>query len=214
MKQLICPHCECRTSFEPVREKKDGVDIKESSSTRQIMTSVVVSLYQEPGVGLEFTYAITECAGCGRIFIARRPRYHDDDWESVYPLLLPTVSKDIPEPIQGLLTEAYLCLSVSAYRSSVATAQIAFESLWHINGVSDIKGLVTKGVLPGVLAEYANEVRKWANITKHEAPADLVSKEDAEQLIGFLASILDTMYLQPSKLKALQSKRISSESKK
>jgi hypothetical protein len=67
--------------------------------------------------------------------------------------------------------------------------------------------LKERGIISQRLYEIANEVRLWGDIAKHEFVADVVEKEDAEELLVYLETILNDVYVEPKRLSRLAEKR-------
>jgi hypothetical protein len=85
--------------------------------------------------------------------------------------------------------------------------QIALEALWRDKQVSNLKELTEKGIISKQLYAQADEIRQWGNVAKHELISEAILKEDAEQLLAYLETLLDHVYVQPARLEALKQKR-------
>lgn len=205
---LVCPSCGTLTAFTPNVSLAKTI-ISATATAEQFYYYPVY--FEESYERDEDTYAVLVCLGCKNKFIVKRDKYAPnkfDSWYVVFPLAKKQYSIDIPEPIKGQLEEASLAFSVGAIQACIAMCQIALESVWRANGVSDLTGLVTKGLISTGLKQQADEVRLWGNIVKHEVMPDSVTKEEVEQLLGYLASVLDVIYVQPKQFERLKQKRI------
>lgn len=209
MGKLICPICGASTAFSPTYLKQKALLNESSTEDRKeygeaTMPAVVPRNY----VGDQ--YAILECEACDERFVAG---YIRGDWMAVYPITRKSVAKDIPQPMRGEFEEANLCFAVGAYRACSTMCQMALEALWREKHVSGLNQLKENGVISQALFDRATEVRLWAGIIKHETLSEVVSKDDAEQLLTCLEVILNDVYVEPSRLEALKKKRKQMEGK-
>ena len=85
--------------------------------------------------------------------------------------------------------------------------EAALEAVWRKKEVSGLQGLKDKGIISERLYQQANEIRKWANVAKHEIIEDAVTKEEAEELLKYLEDLLDNIYIQPQRMSDLTQKR-------
>jgi hypothetical protein len=212
MDSLVCPLCNVFTAFTPVR-----VRLPEYLSSDP---AFIPAIAPEESLGLPFArdegkevevYAIAQCQGCGGIFVAHRNR---ENWEPVYPITHKILPVDVPEPIKGEVEEASLCLTVGAYRACLTISSVALEHLWNNQKVSGLEELKRQEIISPRLCRRANEIRLWGNLVKHVPMIDPVTKEDAEQLLGYLELILDEVYVEPNRLINLTDRRKGFDNRK
>jgi len=123
------------------------------------------------------------------------------DWVTVWPLVTKKVSEDIPEPIRSAFNEALLCLAVKAYGGSLMMCRTAVIRLQRHQGVSSLSQLRDKGMISEMLYQQADEVRLWANVIGHEDfDSAAVTPELCEELVAYVESLLDAVYVQPARL--------------
>lgn len=217
MSKLVCPNCGAHTAFFPARVEGKGILVGRSDESQTMYGEVEIAAivpynyqYGEDG------YAILVCAGCHEFFVVRKELYSDKDhpaWIVVYPIQRKAIAEEIPEPIKGIFEEAALCFSVEAYRACVSICLVTLENLWRDKDASGINDLKEKGIITQRLHQRATEIRLWANIGKHELVTDPISKEDAEELLGYLELLLHEVYVEPKRLDALAKKREELENK-
>ena len=95
-----------------------------------------------------------------------------------------------------------------AYIGCLMLCRTALIALQRNRNVSQLVDLKDKGVISETLYKQADEVRLWANVVGHEnINPEMVNKEDTEQLIIYVESLLDAMYVQPNRLAVLTNKR-------
>lgn len=203
---LVCPNCGVATAFMPERIEDQRAMLVDSSDDRSIVygrarVSAITDYINQ------IRYAICVCANCTNYFLVKQVRYVDEDWVVVYPTPHKSAPQEVPEPTKSELEEAELCFAIGTYRASVAMCQIALEALWRDKAVSSLDKLKESGIISQTLHDRANEIRKWANITKHELIIDPVSREDAEQLLTYLKAILNAVYVEPKHFDTLKQKR-------
>jgi hypothetical protein len=207
MSKLICPNCGVATSFSPEQIIGRGILLDYSTEAKttwgKVQISAVTSYTHD-----EDTYAILVCRACNEYFVAKREKYtEEDNWSPVYPIPHKPAAKEIPEPVKGEFEEANLCFAVGAYRGCVSMCETALEALWRKQDASGLQDLKEKGIISPQLYDRGKEVRLWGNVAKHEPIPDAVEKEDAEQLLTYLETILNAVYVEPERLAKLAQKR-------
>jgi hypothetical protein len=215
MFNLICPICGTATSFSPAHIEGKGILLERSGEDHTQYSKVNIAAIIPYKYGEE-SYAILVCQSCFEYFIIKRDKYSEDkisSFEVVYPIKHKVAPIEIPEPIKGEFEEASLCFAVGAYRASVSMGEAALEALWREQKAKGLLELKEKGIISDSLYHRANEVRLWANVAKHELIPNVVSKEDAEQLLTYLETLLNTVYVEPPRLDSLVSKRKELEKK-
>lgn len=206
MVDLFCPHCSTPAAFTPifvntsdknlaVYDFADGIEL--ASKYPGIFKAEMPVIYKSAA------YAIVGCQNCSRIFIAEAK---GSRWVSVYPIQHKIAPDEIPEPIKSEFEEASLCFATKANKACVLVCQVALEHVWQEQGVSGLKGLLDKGIMPPALYRRADQIRLWGNLQKHEFLTETVSAEDAEQLLGYLEILLNEVYVEPKRLDALTQK--------
>ena len=209
MAKLICPYCGSPTSFSPAEVVGKGVISEYSSDKRTTWGDVRISAVvpYKPDISEE-AYAILVCQACMKNFVAKSGKLANKDaWSAVYPIQHKTVATEIPPPIRGEFEEANLCFAVGAYKACISMCMTALETLWRDKGASGLDDLRDKGFISSGLFDQATEIRLWAGMVKHELIHEIVKSEEAEELLTYLKDILDNVYVQPSRIAALQQKR-------
>lgn len=150
------------------------------------------------------TYGIMTCQACGGRFVAEE--HYSEGWQAVYPIQRKAVSQDIPEPIRSEFDEANLCFAVEAYRACISICETALEAMWREQKVCSLKELKDKGIISERLYRQADQVRRWANVAKHELIHEAVAPEEAEQLLSYLEQIFHEVYVEEKQLSDLSEK--------
>ncbi|MGD0780855.1 MAG: DUF4145 domain-containing protein [Dehalococcoidales bacterium] len=207
MKTLICPLCGVYTSFNPALVNLPEHMSYEPSSIPAVVSPVpvfVLGHHVPPRKGLD-NYAIVVCQGCGELFIATNKGM--EGWVAVHPIPHKMLPIEVPEPIKSEFEEASLCLAIDAYKACMLMCEIALEHLWNQQGVSGLDDLKDKGIISNRLYNRANEIRLWGNLIKHKLLDSSISKDESNQVIGFLELLLHEVYIEPAHLDALTKKR-------
>lgn len=205
---IICPLCGITTSLNAVLIEDEHAFMPDRSGEREMVyEKAVVRAIKEAEYPHKVSYGIFQCQDCGRRFVAKYQEYEDRDWVVAYPIPHKVVAQEIPEPIKSEFEEASLCFAVGAYRACVSMCGTALEALWRDQQVSGLDELKGKGVISVTLYKRANEVRLWGNVAKHELIPDVVERDDAEQLLGYLEILLNEVYVEPKRLEGLAKKR-------
>lgn len=204
--EIKCPHCAVMTSLIPLRIYDDEAVVHGSHTAE---ARAITGLDEDSTL-----YAIYVCQDCGKRFIAKgifireKPNLSRiPQWFPIYPIPTREVSKKIPQPIRGEFEEAALCFSVSAFRACVSMCQRVLESICQEKTVSGLNDLLGNGIISKTLFDRATEIRLWAGITKHKPLTESVATEDAEELLNYLDSILNAVYVEPARYDRLKQKR-------
>jgi hypothetical protein len=209
MGKLVCPHCSTATSFSPVLLRGQGILLSDSNPQWKAYKLVdFPAVTDENYVEIKDNlYAILECQGCYKWFVAKREKYGSNEWSAVYPIPHKAVAKEIPQPIKRQFEEACLCLAIGAYTGCLLMCRTAFISLQRKEDVPNLQTLKDKGSISSMLYQQANEVRLWANMAGHDDIPENVCREDAEQLLFYTEALLNAIYVEPKLLENLTQKR-------
>ena len=205
---VCCPHCECQIPSGPKMvygsvHTSGGIQVRGviDDRTAEVKASdeLMNARYQLRGQN----YAILECLECRKEFVIQ-------NWPQkvLCPIPSVTVPSEIPDGVRRALIDAKLAHAIGADTAAVLGARTALFRMQREQKCSRLNDLVEQGKISKLLAGQANEVRLWANLTGHEEmSSDVPSPEDVEQFLRYVDMLFDTIYVQPAKLKALQTKR-------
>jgi len=212
MSGLKCPICGSPTPFTPIFLTRQSV-LDFTDGTREAATNsrIVPAVMEIHWKGIQ--YALLCCQACEHLFVATRGA-SETDWHAAYPVPHKSVPDEIPPPIKGEFEEACLCFAVGAHLACLLMCKTVVIALQRQQNVSNLKQLVDKGTISKTLYEQADEVRLWANIIGHEdIVPESVTKEDCEQLLAYVESVLNATYVEPARFEALKLKRGQIEKK-
>ncbi len=206
MAGLTCPHCGVATAFYPalittlMSETVDG-------AMQVDVPAVMPPAAGRPGL------AIVECQGCHQTFIARRDS-QQREWQSMWPLGKPTRLPGVPDEIWHAYEEAQLCGAAGAFAGCLMMCRTAVTRLQRDQNVSRLRDLRDQGKISDMLYQQADEVRLWANVVGHE-DYDLKSLTShfCDELLAYVESLLDAIYVQPAKLSKVRAERQQRKSK-
>ena len=184
-----------------------GIDIERSDADHRRWVDVIIGATVEGSP--ELAIAICQGQGCGRRFLAQRV-WSGANWEAVWPLRTRTVSEDIPDAVRLAFQEALGCLAVEAHGGCLLMCRTAVVRLLRDQQVSTLKELVDAGKISGLLYGQADEVRLWANMVGHEDYEPMkVDEQTCEELVDYVESLLDMVYVQPARLIRHKERRTS-----
>lgn len=205
MNSVVCPNCGTLTYPTIAVADQNAADVKPRTYGAVTYSRVYAKLIEN--LDYDACYGIALCQLCQHHLVIEKPAGGDgNNWRVVYPIAQKSVPTDVPPTVRANFSEAYLCLAVQANRACVAMCQATLESTWRDRNVSGLNELKEAGVISPRMFAEADEVRLWSNIVKHESVED-VDLDDVRQLVGYVESLLDHVYVQPTKLEALKTKR-------
>jgi len=213
MGKLVCPHCGDATAPIPyyfkgtvvLSNKRLAAFVDGYPYVEGLIEAITKSEPRQP------TYGIIVCQSCGELFVARQ---QNSGWLAVYPIQHKSVAEDMPEPIRSEFEEANLCFAVGAYKACISMCMTTLESMWQDKKVSSLKELKDNGTISEHLFKRADQVRRWANVVKHQLIHEVVTKQEAEQLLSYLEQILDAVYVEEKRFSDLTQKLVQIEKPK
>lgn len=202
MNKLVCPRCSVYTA--PVLGRFEAQVLQKEYGRFHYETGEAdAAIPYHEGVP---SYGIMICQACENYFVAEQTSR--ENWVAVYPLQHKPAAKEILEPIRGEVDEANLCFAIGAYMGCLLLCRTVLIALQRQQEVGNIKELKDEGIISEKMYLQADEVRLWANIVGHEdIDPKVIGKDDVEQLLTYLESIIDAVYVQPARLAALTKKR-------
>ena len=206
---LICPICGTATALWPILIEDDRAILPDQSTTQHTIYGKARVFAVTDDAHPHLTkYGVYDCQDCGKRFLAKRHKYDDSDWVPVYPIPRKPVPTEIPEPLRSEFEEARLCFAVGAYVACLLVCRTVVIALQRHEKVSSLKELMEKGTISQTLYKQADQVRLWGNAVGHEhiVPSS-VAREDSEQLLTYMESVLNSVYVEPARFEALEQKR-------
>lgn len=205
--RVICPICGVATSMKPVSiQEQRALLPEESAPNREVYGKAVVYAVTDDEFPHYTSYGIFECQACEKRFVAKKD-ITDKEWIPTYPIPHRPTAEEIPEPIKSEFEEASVCFAVGAHKACASMCQRVLESLCQNKHLPGLDELLSDGVISQRLFEKATEIRLWAGIIKHKPLSEPVSQEDADELLVYLTSVLDHVYVEPKRLDDLTLKR-------
>ena len=111
----------------------------------------------------------------------------------------------LPSDIENLYNEARNCFSVDAFTSAVLSCRKLLMNISVTKGAETGKNfafyvdyLEKRNYIPPDSKDWVNHIRKKGNEATHEIPS--ISKEDAEELIGFIEMLLIIVFEMPGRM--------------
>lgn len=122
---------------------------------------------------------------------------------------------DVPDHIASAANEAHLCFSAQAFRGAIVMARAVVEATAKEVGVegpnlaSRIQGLLDAGHIRQIVKETADEIRFMGNDMAHGDFVAPVTSEAAEDVLAFMAEVLDEVFQAPARLRAHRDARLA-----
>ncbi|QZO14570.1 DUF4145 domain-containing protein [Pseudoalteromonas piscicida] len=202
---LICYHCGNRV---PLRRK-------EIHRGQELYENIEGKRYYE-----DFDYLIYQCPTCQGISIYGNftafPKNENTNSKRIYPLgghLIPenhkVFSSDcIPHQVVKTYEEIWPLrhIAPNAFAGQVRRALEYICKDQNAEGKTlfkQLENLVSKGIFPGYFAEITDLMRQIGNLGSHASDNE-VDFWDAELLDDFFRSVIEYVYIAPSKIKRLK----------
>jgi Domain of unknown function (DUF4145) len=183
---IVCPHCERATAA-------------------KVKGEAVWSGINREGEHIDppTEWTLVQCGSCLLPSLQLREDYgggfEDDEPIFVYPEPR-RLNPDIPIALRREWEEAKTCLDAKAYAACAVMTRRTLEGTCKELGVKEknlakaLKGLQAKGLIDGMLAEWAKALRVAGNRGAHFT-GEPVSREDAENSLAFTEALLDHVYV-------------------
>ena len=148
-------------------------------------------------------WTLIQCTNCWSPSLQLRQDYgrgfDEDEPVVVYPAPH-RISPSIPQPLRREWEEARACFEAKAYTACVVMVRRTLEGTCDEQGVrgrtlaASLKELQKKGLIEGMLAEWADALRVIGNQGAHFTGKS-VSRDDAEDSLAFAEALLDHLYV-------------------
>jgi Ser-tRNA(Ala) deacylase AlaX len=123
--------------------------------------------------------------------------------------------EDVPAHIAEAASEATLCLSVGAFRAAGALARAVIEATAKDKGAEGktlekrIDALRDADHIRKHTREQAHEIRHFGNDMAHGDFVELVTEEEAEEVVELMTEVLDEVYQSPARLLKRKTARLA-----
>ena len=113
---------------------------------------------------------------------------------------------DVPDHIASAASEAYVCHSVGAYRSSASMARSVIEATAKDKGIATgrlvdkIEELEKRNLIRPHIKDAAHEVRHLGNDMAHGDFIEPVTEEETAETLELMSEILNEVYQSPAKI--------------
>lgn len=132
-----------------------------------------------------------------------------------YPSNASTVTfEGLPPNIEQAAAEAHSCLSAGQIIAAAITARATLESVVKDQGITEkidlykkVEKLKAEGKVNDLLTSQAHAIRNIGNDMAHGDFDELPDKEEVEHIVQFMDILIDTLYVQPARVKAVEDKR-------
>ncbi len=163
-------------------------------------------------------YVLT-CTACGdHIFLQTRQVDTPDPTESTVETQFPPAGikphPDIPNAVAVDLREAAICLSIGAWNAATVMCRRSLQSCAKDKGANSkddlfdqLQELKDRGLIPDLVYQMADTVRKKGNIGAHPGRAPVlnasISEKEARAVFGIVEYVFKYIYELPSEVASL-----------
>lgn len=122
---------------------------------------------------------------------------------------------DVPEHIASAASEAHTCFSAQAYRGAIILARAVVEATAKDKGATTgtlaakIQKLYDDKHVRELIKDTADEIRHMGNDMAHGDFVDPVTRGEAEDVLVFMAELLDEVYQAPARVNARREERLA-----
>ncbi len=183
---IVCPHCE-----QAAAARVKGVASWSGAN------------HDGEHVNPPMEWTLVQCRHCLMPSLELREDYgggfEQDEPVFVYPEPR-RLNPGIPPALRREWEEAKVCFDAKAYAACAVMTRRTLEGTCKELGVKEknlsraLKKLKEKGLIDGVLAEWAKALRLAGNRGAHFS-GEVVSREDAENALAFTEALLDHVYV-------------------
>jgi len=197
----LCPHCNNVTPHQLIN---DG-------AVQKLYDEIEHGNDETEKIYDEFIYALLKCSTCGDYTLVGGFKIELPQILRDFPVLYPnskSLDSSVPEKIRKVYEEAAQ-IRLRAPNAYAGQVRKALEFLCKDQNASgnnlykQINSLVEKGILPPTFAEMTTLIRLLGNLGVH-ATEDEVSAWDAMLIDEFFRSIIEYVYVAPSKINRLK----------
>ena len=202
-KVRLCPHCNNNTPHQLIV----------NGSVHKLFDEFEGDEGKTEKIIDEFIYLLLQCSTCGDYSLVGGFKIELPQSTSEYPVLYPnsdTLDSSVPEKLRKVYAEAaqIRLRAPNAYAGQIRRAleylckdqNAAGNSLYK-----QINSLVEMGIIPPTFAEMTTLIRLLGNLGVH-ATDDEVSIWDAQLIDEFFRSVIEYVYVAPSKIARLKSR--------
>jgi hypothetical protein len=198
----LCPHCGNRTAL----EHRAQYTVREADP-------------QEDGMYWVIEWALLECVSCSRPLL---DEIETEDFgyagsrSEVTTTLYPMISGGSRDGLPEGVAEAYdaaarvRLVSPSAYAVLVGRLleRICLDKLPEAKGTlfANLRLMADEKLIPGPLADMADQLRQIRNLGAHAHPDDEVQPDDVPAITEFTEAIIEYLYRAPAKVEAVRAR--------
>lgn len=157
-------------------------------------------------------FYLMSCPACEMPSLARRGE-DDEDLELISTGSRGQTFSDTPAHIADPASEAHTCLSAGAYRAAILMARAVVEASCKAKGITSgrlvtkIEKLHAEGIINDQVYAEATEIRLLGNDMAHGDFDQEVTATDAEDMLAFMAEVIEEVFQRPARVQRRKSKR-------
>lgn len=173
-------------------------------------------------------FAAMQCDSCGVLSVAFvRAAFRDSTsaqswivnpenalgWEP--RIIEGEVYSDVPTHIAQAASEAHTCRSVGAFRGAIMLARAVVEATAKDKGITGgnlavkIEKMLEAHMIRPLVKDTADEIRFMGNDMAHGDFVVPVDENDADDVLAFMAEVLNEVYQAPARMNARREERLA-----
>lgn len=159
-------------------------------------------------------FYLYSCPVCDMPNVARRGE-DDDGLEWISTGVRGKDFPDVPSSLAQAAGEAHVCLNAGAYRGAILLARAVVEASCKEKGITTgtlaakIDALHEQRHINDQVHAEATEIRHLGNDMAHGDFTEETTATDAEDVLGFMAEVLEELFQRPARLARRQAKRLA-----
>ncbi|MEA5052440.1 MAG: DUF4145 domain-containing protein [Propionicimonas sp.] len=159
-----------------------------------------------------FHIHLLSCPVCDMPSVASRLD-DDDELEWISTGVRGKDFPDVPEEIAASASEAHICSSAGGYRAAILMARSVVEAACKEKGITSgrlvdkLSQLHSGGFINDQVHAEATEIRHMGNDMAHGDFGAPVTEADAQEMLAFMAEVLEEVFQRPARLARRQATR-------
>lgn len=157
------------------------------------------------------TYRLVQCTRCNGLMLLVLQEQHEGNEirhlvVDTFPAQRAAAPDGTPADVGQDFCDALEAFNKGLWKPSVMSARAALQGAMRERGAKgsnlreEIDDLADRGAITSDMKDWAHEVRLSGNIANHPKPGQVVTREEAEEILDFAEDLFTYMYTLPKKV--------------
>lgn len=190
-----------------------------------LVSAEVLAVHEQDDILNKRTFLL-KCPACDSALVGFTEQDIREDGElywpepmRVYPKPIHLLGFQVPDVVRKSIYEAERCMRSGAFSAATSMCGRALEAVCRHLGTKDtylgagIKELKDKGIIDARLYQWSEELRDARNRATH-ATDEVVTEQDAEDILSFTYAIIDYVFLLTFRFEQFQKRKKEREEQK